>query len=202
MKRRTFVIGGVGAAVVSAGTYAWLRQRGYEVDPRPTSWAGEPRDRAAVLAFAPFDKRALATLTIVVDLLLPGDETLGLPSGGAAGVVDFLNTACRTPGFLPVRNDVLKLMRHMDIVAQRVRGRRFVDLEEADRSAALEEVRRGGDERPTFKPRAALEVLLRLSLEGYLGHPKHGGNKDGTVWKALSIPMPIDVEAGGKGHHH
>ena len=195
------MIGGVGTALLGAGTYAWLRERGYEVDPNPHPYTGAPRPEAGVLPFAPFDPPALEVLTLVVGLLLPGDEALGLPSAEEAGVVDFVVRAVAAPGLLAVRNELLKLSRHIDIVAQRHRGVRFPELDDTARSAVLDAVRSGGDRRRTFVPDRALETLLRVALEGYLGHPRHGGNRDAKVWAALDIDMPRDLDTGHGGHH-
>ncbi|MEQ8274898.1 MAG: gluconate 2-dehydrogenase subunit 3 family protein [Deltaproteobacteria bacterium] len=201
IKRRTFVVAGVGTVALGAGTWAWLRERGYDVDPHPAPPQGEQRAPVGPLAFTPFDPVALKILGTVVGILIPGDETLGLPSAVEAGVVEFLVRASALPGMLPVRNDLLKLTRHIDIVAQRHRGVRFDELDDATRRAVIDDVRAGGDKRRTFDPRGALETLLRLSLEGYLGHPRHGGNAGAKTWAALEIDMPRDVEAGHEGHH-
>ena len=46
-----------------------------------------------------------------------------------------------------------------------------------------------------------MQVTLRLSLEGYLGHPHHGGNPKGEVWSRLSINMPKHRTPGAHGGH-
>lgn len=201
IKRRTFVVAGVGTVALGAGTWAWLRRQGYDVDPNPSAHGGERRDPAGPLAFAPFDPVALRVLTGVVAELIPGAPELGLPSAEEAGVADFVVAAAALPGMLAVRNDLLKLTRHIDIVSQRHRGVRFDALDRDARRAVLQDVRAGGERRRTFYPAGALETLLRLSLEGYLGHPRHGGNKDAKTWAALGIDMPVDVTAGHGGHH-
>ena len=48
------------AVVLSAGTYAWLRKLGYDVDPPLDVRDGQVRPKTQPLAFAPFDTRALA----------------------------------------------------------------------------------------------------------------------------------------------
>jgi hypothetical protein len=182
--RRTFIIVG-GASVIGAGTYAWLRRMGYQVDP-----AIDPRrdGRAKVgpLPYEPFDPTALATLGALVDHLLPGDPSRNLPSGRDAGVLDYLVAAARAPGMGALRDEVLKLTRHLDLLAKKRAGATFAELVAS--AAANEEAR------PKFDPARALEATLRLSLEGYLGHPHWGGNRETSVWSALSVPMPRERE--------
>ena len=193
MKRRTFLAGGLSAAALGAGTYAWLRAQGYAVDPPLAVGQGAGRDAVTPLPGAPYPPRALATLEPLLDVLLPGDPALALPSAQQAGVLDFLTTASRAPGLTPVRNDVLKLARFLDQQAQGKAGVRFGELTDpAQRAEVVAEAAVDRAPRGRFVPAQALEVTLRLALEGYLGHPFHGGNRDGKVWQALAIAMPID----------
>lgn len=193
MKRRTFLAGGLSAAALGAGTYAWLRAQGYAVDPPLTVGGGAARDAVAPLPGAPYPAPALATLGPLLDVLLPGDPALALPSGREAGVLEFLATASRAPGLTPVRNDILKLARFLDQQAQGKAGVRFGDLTDpAQRAEVVAETATDRAPRGRFVPARALEVTLRLALEGYLGHPFHGGNRDAKVWQALTIAMPVD----------
>ena|SRR5688572_13366937 len=181
VRRRTFIIVG-GASVIGAGTYAWLRKLGYEVDPA-LDYAAQPRAKIGALPYEPFDPIALATLAVLVDHLLPGDPEKKLPSATEAGVIDYLIAAARAPGMSAVRDEILKLTRYL--------GKPPLD-------AAIRDAAANARAKPTFSPARALEATLRLSLEGYLGHPHYGGNRDASVWNALSIAMPREREA----HQH
>ncbi len=188
--RRTFIIVG-GASVVGAGTYAWLRRLGYDVDPSPDPRLEPARAKAGALPFEPFDPGALGVLAVLTDHLLPGDPARSLPSASDAGVLDYLVAAAREPGMRAVRDEVLKLTRHLDLIARKKFGATLATLSDPAREAeVIEEAASGSGERPTFSPARALEATLRLSLEGYLGHPDHGGNRNGSAWDALSIAMP------------
>jgi hypothetical protein len=194
--RRTFIIVG-GATVIGAGTYAWLRKLGYEVDPALDP-AREKRPWSGPLAHQPFDPIALGVLTALVNHLIPGDAEQKLPSAMEAGVLDYLIAAASAPGMGELRDEVLKLTRHLDLVARDLFGARFSELAATDREAAvIADAAANGRARPTFSPARALEATLRLSLEGYLGHPHHGGNRGASVWDALAISMPRDRTA----HH-
>ena len=198
MSRRTFLLGGLGAAAaLSAGTYVWLRKEGYAVDPG-LDHRGESRSAVADLPAAPFDAPAKTALSVLIDQLLPGDPTIGLPSGTAAGVVVFLDKACRHRGLLPVRADVLKLCRDLNLRSRMKHRRSYAELTRQDREALLSQIRGDVGRRGRYSPQRALRTTLRIALEGYLGHPQHGGNQDGAVWTALKIDMPRST----KGHQH
>ncbi|MEM7675531.1 MAG: gluconate 2-dehydrogenase subunit 3 family protein [Myxococcota bacterium] len=199
MSRRTFLLGSLGAATaLSAGTYAWLRRQGYEIDPGPPL-PEEGRPPIADLPSAPFDPRAREVLAVVLDQLLPGDPAIQLPSAAEAGVLNFLDRACRHRGLRAVRADVLKLCRDLDLRAmRRFDKQRYPALSADQRDGLLAEVRVQTNGRGRYRPQRALHTTLRIALEGYLGHPDHGGNRDARVWDALHIAMPRSTE----GHTH
>ncbi len=182
---------------MGAGTYAWLRAQGLEVDP-PVPGNDLVAKPVKALKGVAFDVNAVAILQHVVLELLPGDPSFGLPSGVESGVVDYLLAACKDPGLLSVRNEILKLTRHLDIIAKK-QGDRFVALAPEVRSRIVREVSQDDGGKRRFDPSRALKVCLRLSLEGYLGHSFHGGNKDHKVWDAFDISMPRDRSPG---HSH
>ena len=189
--RRTFIIVG-GATVIGAGTYAWLRKLGYEVDPA-LGPAPTPRPWSGPLPYEPFDPNALLVLTSVVNHLLPGDPARKLPAGVDAGVLDYLIAAAKAPGMSALRDEVLKLMRYLDVTAKTMFGASFSELGDHAREAeVIAKAAANEGARARFEPARALEATLRLSLEGYLGHPHHGGNRGAAVWDALAIQMPRD----------
>ena len=198
VSRRAFLVGGLGAAAaLSTGTYAWLRRQGYEIDPALTA-PGPSRPPVVGLSGPAFDPRARAVLTVLIDQLLPGDPTIGLPSGTTSGTLEFLDGACRHRGLRSVRADVVKLCRDLDLRARTKFERAYVDVSEAERDRLLADVRTDTRVTGRYSPQRALHTTLRIALEGYLGNPQHGGNKDASVWDALRIPMPRDA----KGHIH
>ncbi len=198
MSRRQFLVGSLGAAAaLSAGTYAWLRKRGYDVDPGP-QWAREARPPVADLPSPPFDPRARAALAVLIDQLLPGDSAIGLPSASEAGVLAFLDQACRHRGLRAVRADVLKLCRDLNQRAGREFGRPYFEITSDERDVLLARVRSDVGRVGRYRAPRALQTTLRIALEGYLGHPQHGGNRDASVWSALNIAMP----RSSRGHHH
>lgn len=195
------MVGGVSVLALSAGTYAWLKRQGYEIDP-PLPMGADPRPKVQGLPGPPYDPRALATLPLLLDVLLPGDPDEGVPSAVEAGVVDYLVAMSRAPGMGAIRAEVLKLCRYLDRKAQSTAGYRFAQLERPeDRAKVVKQASEDGNPRGRFRPAVAMETTLRIALEGYLGHPDHGGNKNAQVWDALNIPM-YKVRDSLVGHHH
>jgi hypothetical protein len=198
--RRFFVLGGITAIGAGAGAYAWFQQVGEQVDP-PRRAPGDQRGKDGPLSHAPFDPRALATLSVLVDDLLPGLAAEGLPKASEVGVMDHVIQAVQEPGFSYVRLDILKLTRAVDLSAKERGAKSFAELGQEDRAAIIHQAVDGDASRGGFRSDVAMEVLMTLALEGYLGHPAHGGNRDGVVWKALGVRMPLNRD-GMHGEHH
>ncbi len=193
---RRGLLAGAGAVTLGSGTYAWLRAQGYELDPAPEPMRGEPAPPVPPLGGPPFDPRSRETLLALCEHLLPGG--LGLPSATEAGVFRYVEAAARLPGLRPVRDDLLKLARWLDA---RSRPSRFIELDREAAKALLTTAATETTRTGRFVPARALEVALRFSLEGYLGHPAHGGNEGFSAWEALSIPMPREREPLAHGGH-
>ena len=102
--RRAFIIVGGGTAI-GAGTYAWLKKLGYDVDPPPSPLSRKARPKAEALPHEPFDPVALGVLTALVDHLIPGDAEHDLPPAVDVGVVDYLVAAAKAPGLMAIRHN-------------------------------------------------------------------------------------------------
>jgi hypothetical protein len=199
LSRRALLVGGAGASLVGTGLIAWLRSRGYEVDVPDQPVDRGPPTELVPLSGPPFDVRAREALLVLYALLLPGDPARGLPGADDAGVFAYVERAARIPGLRPLRDDLLKLARFLDGQAAPAR---FAELDVARQTQLL--LAAQADQAPTgrFVPARALEAALRLGLEGYLGHPHHGGNRAFAAWEALDIPMPRERDPLAGGHHH
>lgn len=191
VSRRSLLAGGAGAALLSGGTWVWLRERGYTEDPPPTRFprALEPRSSPALVPLSgpPFDPRSREAIAALYGHLLPGDPGRGIPSADEARVFEYVERAARVPGLRPLRNEILKLARYLD---QRSAPERFSTLDAARATQIVLDTQEDTRPRGRFVPAQALEAALRLGLEGYLGHPEHGGNPGFIVWEALAIAMP------------
>ena len=186
---------------MGASTYAWLRRLGYQVDPSLAPRPSGVRAPAGPLLHPPFDPVALSVLQVLVDLLIPGSSSLNLPPASEAGVLDYLVSQAAAPGLAPVRTEILKLTRLLNLWAKKDYNKTFPALDRDTQDELLRRVASGQGQRKTFHPARALEVSLRFCLEGYLGHPFHGGNREAKVWDALAIPMPRSRSPHHQGGH-
>ncbi len=158
------------------------------------------RSRTQALGHEPFDPRALAVLVPLLERLLPGLPEHQLPSASQVGVLDYLIQAAQAPGLGLLRADILKLTRYLNLRSRKAHQKKFEELEEAAQVTLLEQAQAKQGKIGRFSPSRALHATLRLALEGYLGHPHHGGNLQGRTWKQLNIEMPTERHPTHKGH--
>lgn len=198
--RRNFLIGGLAATGLSAGTWAWLKSRDLVELPSLSSEAPTPPEKPKALASA-FDPRARETLTVLLGHLLPSQSPSQLLGAQEVQLEGYLETSCRIPGLRPVRNEILKLTRYLDLRCKKLHQKRFIEVPTDGQKELLQRIAHGLEPKKRFNPQAALEVCLRIALEGYLAHPFHGSNPNFKVWDSLKIVMPHNRDTH-EGHHH
>jgi gluconate 2-dehydrogenase gamma chain len=121
-----------------------------------------------------FEKEEARTISALVDQIIPADEH---PSASEAGVVDFLDRQL-TRAWRRHRGIYRKGLAEVNEHSLREHKKRFVELsstEQAEGAKALE-----GTE--------FFETLIRHSLWGYFGSPRHGGNRNAVSWQMLRLP--------------
>jgi len=129
------------------------------------------------------------TLTAVCDRLLPGTPG-ALPSASEAGVADFVMRELDAPMFSKVKPFVAKGLAHLSAEAQKEKGTPFAKLAAADQDALLRRFQENDIAIPDFSPSRWFELVLTFALEGWLGPPSRGANKDAKTWDALGIVWP------------
>ena len=187
--RRTFLIVGGGAAVAGGAGYLWYQSELEALEPPIDPRIGPPRPEARALDFPPFDEVAERVLTQMYDDLIPGDAEL--PSASDAQVMAYVTSMAKAPGFVEVRNRLVKLSRWLNLEAERRFQAAYVDLPLEGRKQVLDAAAFAPPGRG-FSPRSALRLALRAGLEGYLGHPKHRNAEPFTIWNELGVRMPRD----------
>ena len=158
--RRFFVYGllslvGAGAGLMLTGweqLFSWLRRSPRTV-PGPANTSGLPRD-------------ARETIAAAVSRILPGGE--GMPGATEAGVMGYFDRALADPYWGDVRPGLLEGVRRLDRVAH------F--------GWDLRQVQTGATDDADFEGAIFFHDLLVLTLEGFLGDPVHGGNRNEVVW--------------------
>jgi gluconate 2-dehydrogenase gamma chain len=157
-----------------------------------------------------------ATIDAIVERLIPADEHG--PSGKDAGCTVFIDRQLAGPWGsyewyymhapfsekpLPFqgiqspmvprdqyRNGIAALNAH---VAQQFGGKRFEQLDGAQRDALLTAMEKGqiafaNFKAPLFDAKMFFDIVLQNTMEGYFADPVYGGNRDMAGWKMIGFP--------------
>ena len=114
-------------------------------------------------------------LVAVVARLIPGDDSS--PGAVQAGVPDFVENQL-AEYFPDAAGDVARSLDGLDDAARAAGAGSFPEL----RAERQDELLRAVEDRPFF------ELLLQLTVDGFLCDPVHGGNRDLTGWRLIGYP--------------
>ncbi len=151
-----------------------------------------------------FTNEAWLTLVAAVDRLLPRDEDAG---GVDAGVPEYIDRMLTTGNLPHFERNFSGGLAALDRRAERMFQKRFHEAttEQQDELMAIFK-----DSPPTSGEARWYEMLLVLSLEGFLGDPSYGGNKGEVGWKLVGFNLvgrnvkgdPQAPYDGSKTLHH
>ncbi len=128
----------------------------------------------------------LATLAVLVDLILPGDDQTPAPS--AIGVPDFLNEWVGAPYRENIEDcDIIRGgIAWINTHSHRVHGKIFTDISAAGQTAILDSICDPAQAPPELAYGARFFKKLRmLTLGGYYGHS--------STWKSLGYVGNIPI---------
>jgi len=120
--------------------------------------------------------RQRTVLEAVCARILPTDSE---PGATEAGCAEFIDRQLGLPHFEALRRQVERGLEHLDGMAHKRLGRGFVEAgpaEQDDLLRAFQKPGRGNPGAPAFN------LLLTLTLEGFLSDPRHGGNRGRVGW--------------------
>jgi gluconate 2-dehydrogenase gamma chain len=141
--------------------------------------------------------REWKTLDALASRILPSDDGPGAREAGVVGFIDRQLASGTLSSLAPV---VVELARRIDLHAQKLHGRSYVDLPVSDQDAILSKLSRA--ELSTSLPERPLyDALHSLTLEGFLSDPNHGGNVDQVGWKYVRFAEPTLREPGAPHRH-
>ena len=125
------------------------------------------------------------TLGAAVERILPSDQD---PGAKEANVIEFLDRELAHPGTASVAAVIMSGITALDRLSVRHGGQRFASLTPEEQDEILREV-----QNKSARGRDFVAFLVYLTLEGFLGDPKYGGNKDGVGWKLIGYgPGTVD----------
>jgi gluconate 2-dehydrogenase gamma chain len=131
------------------------------------------------------------TLAAVCDQIVPPDD---FPGAAEAGVVTFIDRQLATR-----ERDQLETwqggVRALEATAQQRSGRPFTELSSREQTALLKDLEAGQVPAAAWAgldPRGFFGRLVRYTMMGFYGDPRHGGNRDHVSWRMLGVsPAPI-----------
>lgn len=129
------------------------------------------------------------TLAAAAERILPSDDGPGAAETGAAAYMEAALGEERLQGWLPLF--ALGLDR-LEAIAQEALGTGFAEAAPGPR----DEVLRRLQALPDPPLRHFFGQLVRLCVEGFVGPPRAGGNRDGLGWLYVGYP-PDEMEGDG-----
>lgn len=128
------------------------------------------------------------TLRALVERILPGAEG---PGAAEAGVIVAVERAMEHRVLRGLRRGIVQLLDGLEMQAQEHCGQTFAGCG----AETQDELMRGVERDANHWMRFIMRTLVGLSVEGLLGDPLHGGNRDGRGWSALALDA-ADVRSG------
>ena len=116
------------------------------------------------------------TLGAWCECLIPEDSDAGAKRAGAVRFIDIQ----LTKKYKRHRQLYAQALASLNALARRKDSHDFADLPLDARTALLAEFEKGPD-------RAAFNLVLDHTLQGYYGSPRHGGNADYASWRMLGV---------------
>lgn len=140
--------------------------------------------------------RAWAVVEAATARLVPSDD---LPGAREANVVGFIDAELAAPHFRSFHREIERGSVVLDGLATKRFGRGFVACTGGQQDEILAAVQGGEGAEEDLAPAHFFQVLLTLTLEGLLGDPVHGGNRDEAGWKLIGY---APREPRPHGDHH
>jgi gluconate 2-dehydrogenase gamma chain len=142
--------------------------------------ARPPKEPFSDLAyFVPTEARVMDAW---LEQLLPGGTPPGTPGARDAGVLYYIDKQLVLPQFQAVARGIRRAGVMLNRAAQKQGVGHFADLDAPSQKELLVRLQTNQLDGNTQK---LFEVTLLLALEGFLGDPRYGGNKNGVVWASL-----------------
>ena len=137
------------------------------------------------------------TLAAAAARLLPSDDG---PGAAEAGVVDYIENALAHPYHRALREPFRRGAALLNELAQKDWKKPFAALSAQDQDSILSYLESGRADTPDFPASRFLDRLLTLTLEGFLGDPCHGGNRNHVGWKYIGFTPGEPRCRKGCGH--
>lgn len=187
IRHLTFMGGGVvlvGGAVACKGEKAV--DAGVAVAPKPSP------QQALATSHLTFTNQEFAVLSAAVARVLPKDED---PGALEANVPEYIDRALQSQQLESMRKNFGPGLAALDRRCQRMFKVGFPEASPEQQDEVLTIFKNSPE---TSGESRWYEMLIVLSLEGFLGDPSYGGNRDGVGWKLVGFEL-VDHRASDPG---
>jgi gluconate 2-dehydrogenase gamma chain len=182
LTRRVFVhrLAFVGGGVVLLGGGVACKD-----EPKPVAKApiAPALPEALVSSHRTFTNDEWATLTAAVDRILPKDDD---PGALETNVPEYIDRMLQTQELARMRADFVPGLAALDRRAQRMFKVPFAKAPDPQKDELLRIFK---DSPETSGEARWYEMLVTLTLEGFLGDPSYGGNTNELGWKTVGFTL-------------
>lgn len=130
-------------------------------------------------------------LSAAVERILPSEDG---PGAAEAGAAVWIEGTLAAEGNRSWRFLFEEGLGRLQALAGEIHGRPFPACSPGERDEVLQRFQEQSD--PLY--RAFFRQLVTLTLEGFLGDPAHGGNREGVGWRYLGVPEVATGHCLGK----
>jgi len=129
------------------------------------------------------------TLEAVCDRIIPADQD---PGAAWAGVVNYIDV--QLAGHYRKQQKAYRDgIAGVDESSRAKFGRAFAALSPDEQDGVLKDLESGRADGGIWKRRSSRQffsMVVRHTMEGFYGDPRHGGNRDRASWKMVKLPYP------------
>jgi gluconate 2-dehydrogenase gamma chain len=166
----------------------------------PAGSTATPGTAGAAAAFVPpatrtFTGARRANLEAVCARLLPADED---PGALEAGCADFIDAQLGLPHFDLLRRGAERGLDHLDVLARKLGGGTFAASAPEVQDDLLRQLHQ--ERRKGLNGAKVFGLFLTLTLEGFFGDPRYGGNRNQIGWR-LAGHVPCWFHGAARGLH-
>jgi gluconate 2-dehydrogenase gamma chain len=191
MSRRVFIrrLSFLGGGVVLLGGTACKRGE----DGRPQ--APSRRRGPLTTSHRTFTSEEFAVVSAAAERILPRDND---PGAKDANVPEYIDRMLQSPDLTQMREDFIAGTTALN---RRSRGIHSVGFAEASTSQQDDILQSFKNARSDSAEAKYFELLVVLTLEGFLGDPSYGGNRDRVGWALVGFGTS-EPPPGYDGHRH
>lgn len=157
---------------------------GCKESPKPAPPSPPPQAKTPLTSsHKTFTDPEWLTLVAVIDRLLPKDQDAG---GVESGVPDYIDRMLQTEAMQQMKTNFVPGLAALDRRAQRMFQKPFAQCEPKQQDELIALFKNSPEKSGEAR---WYEMAIVLALEGYLGDPSYGGNKNEGGWKAVGFEL-------------